>query len=150
MLWTLEQVAQSSHWACKDPLPGLPSRTVSSIYDLEGSLEAQGRADGNLFCHEQKMELGDFWLFPLCPRALHSPFELLPWSSGRQAGSVQGRKAVLQSGPMLAEPFPGMLAPSAQAENFASANCDFRTQVCSWTWMPSCQCVAICHQHMAP
>lgn len=71
---------------------------------------------------------------------------VVPW----QAASTSGRKAVLHGGTMLAQHFPGMLAPSAQAENFASANCDFRTQVCSWTWMPSCQCVAICHQHMAP
>lgn len=51
---------------------------------------------------------------------------------------------------MLAAPFPGMLAPTTQVESFAPANCDFRTQVCSWTWTPSCQRVAICHQHMAP
>lgn len=67
---------------------------------------------------------------------------------GRQAWKRREDSAVC--GVMLAQHFPGSRAPSAQAENFASANCDFRTQVCSWTWTPSCQCVAICHQHMAP
>lgn len=52
---------------------------------------------------------------------------VVPW----QAASTRGRKAVLHGGVVLAERFPGMLAPSAQAENFVSANCDFRTQVCS-------------------
>lgn len=54
----------------------------------------------------------------------HSRGPLAGHACERQEGSAV-------SGAILAEHFPGMLAPSAQAENFASANCDFRTQVCS-------------------
>lgn len=58
-----------------------------------------------------------------------SPRVCVPWASGRLL--VSGREAGLGRGVMLAGHFVGMLAPSARAENFAAANCDFRTQVCS-------------------
>lgn len=48
-------------------------------------------------------------------------------------GQAVGERPGGGAGPwvMLAGHFVGMLAPSARAENFAAANCDFRTQVCS-------------------
>lgn len=132
-----------------------PRASASCKDDLAG--KSQGLWDVTktqwLCCSECLLAWNGEWLWGLSsPLLLCVLFTLyLSCTRGRPAGSVQERpEAGLPSGVVLAEHFPGMLAPSAQAENFASANCDFRTQVCSWTWTPSCQCVAICHQHMAP
>lgn len=116
-------------------LQGLSYGDSSRVFDLEGLPETQGRDVVRLFCHatnrEWDLEVSSLFLsvpvsFTLHPSCSRGPL------AGRQAGGISARRqAVLRSRPMLAGPFPGMLAPSAQAENFVSANCDFRTQVCS-------------------
>lgn len=131
---------------------------VQSRWRGEGPL--QGRPRENVLSHEKSV-LRLLWMFSCWKLSVGGggvasrvslPCSPLCWvaavAPGRQAWKRREGSAVC--GAMLAQHFAGSRAPSAQAENFAPANCDFRTQVCSWTWTPSCQCVAICHQHMAP
>ena len=150
MLWTLEQVTQflitilwcvSYHSHRENALAGTIGVKVPDSL-TEESQNISGYAVLSVFWLETENGMCGLLIFFLS-FLLRS---CLNCSRGARAGSVSKRpKAVLQGRVMLAQHLPGMLAPSAQAENFASANCDFRTQVCSWTWTPSCQCVAICH-----
>lgn len=141
--------------SCRSHRESTPARTIE-CESPESLTEKSQKINGYavlifFFFFELKLRMGcggfnRFLFLFICSSLFIWIAAVVPW----QAASTSGRKAVLHGGVILAEHFPGMLAPSAQAENSASANCDFRTQVCSWTWTPSCQCVAICHQHMAP
>lgn len=149
--WTLEQVTQSLWLPCPD---GCPLRVPARTIERESFKVSDWEVTGNqwLCCFEYFLAGSWAWdvgVLTFCvPLHVFFTIRVAAVAPGRQA--CKRREGSAGSGVMLARHFPGMLAPSAQAENFASANCDFRTQVCSWTWMPSCQCVAICHQHMAP
>lgn len=147
MQWTSEQVTQfviavSCCASCQSHRESAPCRDDQ----VRSHKKSVARLFWILSGWKQSMGGG---LLTFCVSLPCSPLHrVAAVAPGRQAGERREGGAV--SGVTPAEHFPGMLAPSAQAENFASANCDFRTQVCSWTWTPSCQCVAICHQHMAP